>query len=218
MISMDKHRFSFLTVFLLFAAVFLLTACGKEETPPYQEPAAVNGQIGCRTPRPEMCTMQYEPACSNTGKTFSNGCTACSDPNVQYYTKGECQVEQVELADEPPADADEPGPIEEKPTIIKEEPEADEMPANETEGEVPAASTKDGCQSAGGKLKTVNGARYCDKKPRDAGSYCTRTTDCIGLCIAENKDSASGTCSPWHIVEGCVFYIENAKVVNKICE
>jgi hypothetical protein len=59
----------------------------------------------CTDPRPQMCTMDYRPVCAqrDTGircvttpcpssewKTYSNGCSACSDPNVSGYRGGSC--------------------------------------------------------------------------------------------------------------------------------
>lgn len=51
----------------------------------------------CQDPRPEVCTMEYDPVCGKKSdgsyKTYSNGCTACSDPDVMSYCKGQCQSE-----------------------------------------------------------------------------------------------------------------------------
>ncbi|MCK5478164.1 MAG: hypothetical protein KAI44_04550 [Methylococcales bacterium] len=53
-------------------------------------------QTSCTEPRPEMCTMDYQPVCgfdkSNNSKTYSNACTACSNKHVVNYIKGECSV------------------------------------------------------------------------------------------------------------------------------
>lgn len=44
----------------------------------------------------ELCVDVYEPVCGNTfeitlkPKTYSNSCFACSEKDVQYYTKEEC--------------------------------------------------------------------------------------------------------------------------------
>ena len=50
--------------------------------------------VVCKTPRPEVCTMEYDPVCGeradNSQKTYSNGCRACSDQDVIRYRKGEC--------------------------------------------------------------------------------------------------------------------------------
>jgi len=49
----------------------------------------------CEEPRPQICTMDYRPVCAQledgTFKTYSNGCTACSDPIVTGHRAGACQ-------------------------------------------------------------------------------------------------------------------------------
>ncbi len=49
----------------------------------------------CTEPRPEICTMDYRPVCAQhedgTLKTYSNGCTACSDPAVIGHREGACE-------------------------------------------------------------------------------------------------------------------------------
>ena len=59
-----------------------------------QENVLPDSALVCEEPRPEMCTMDYRPACgtqsSDQKKTYSNACTACSDPNVQWVIEGEC--------------------------------------------------------------------------------------------------------------------------------
>jgi hypothetical protein len=48
----------------------------------------------CTEPRPQICTMEYNPVCAklgNTRKTYATGCTACSDPDVSGHYPGECQ-------------------------------------------------------------------------------------------------------------------------------
>jgi hypothetical protein len=52
--------------------------------------------------RPEICTREYLPVCglreveaadgatSREWKTYSTGCTACSDPSVIGYVEGAC--------------------------------------------------------------------------------------------------------------------------------
>jgi len=48
----------------------------------------------CEEPRPQICTMDYRPVCAQledgTLKSYSNGCTACSDPVVTAHREGAC--------------------------------------------------------------------------------------------------------------------------------
>jgi len=81
----------------LLCVVFLITyaghslagnTLGKEAALDSMEPEI------CKDPRPQMCTMDYRPVCgAMTGgekKTYSNGCSACSDLSVLSYVPGEC--------------------------------------------------------------------------------------------------------------------------------
>lgn len=53
--------------------------------------------------RGDVCITQYDPVCGHfdetircvtapCGATYSNGCVACSDSKVEFYTKGECKI------------------------------------------------------------------------------------------------------------------------------
>jgi len=52
----------------------------------------------CPDERPEVCTADYTPVCAHQAdcegddcwNTAGNACTACTDPNVDYHTPGEC--------------------------------------------------------------------------------------------------------------------------------
>lgn len=47
----------------------------------------------CRDPRPELCTMEYRPVCGDRGgelRSYSNGCSACSDTAVSRHRSGAC--------------------------------------------------------------------------------------------------------------------------------
>jgi hypothetical protein len=64
------------------------------------------GATYCEDSRPEICTMDYNPVCGYLAnpqqceefwvnnqpctKTYSNGCSACSDTAVIYWLEGEC--------------------------------------------------------------------------------------------------------------------------------
>ncbi len=55
---------------------------------------AAGGGRPCADPRPQMCTKDYRPACGllrdGTRKTYSNACSACSDPQVMTQGAGAC--------------------------------------------------------------------------------------------------------------------------------
>lgn len=60
-------------------AVILLISCMG----PTEMPAEENEQPAC------ICTMQYDPVCSQDGKQFGNACEAdCA--GVKDYSLGEC--------------------------------------------------------------------------------------------------------------------------------
>ncbi len=64
----------------------------------------------CNNPRPDICSKEYRPVCGyrdsgvrcvstpcdNTQwKTYSNGCDACSDRQLQYYRAGACGNDNI---------------------------------------------------------------------------------------------------------------------------
>lgn len=66
----------------------ILTGCMQAEVIP--ETAII-----CEEPRPQMCTMDYRPACgfqsSTEANTYSNTCSACSHTDVKWVLEGECK-------------------------------------------------------------------------------------------------------------------------------
>jgi hypothetical protein len=66
----------------------VLTGCMQAEVIP-------ESAIVCKEPRPQMCTMDYRPACgyqsSTESKTYSNACSACSQAGVKWVIEGECK-------------------------------------------------------------------------------------------------------------------------------
>ena len=48
----------------------------------------------CKEPRPQICTQDYRPVCGQlmdgSFKTYSNGCSACSNKKVKGYREGPC--------------------------------------------------------------------------------------------------------------------------------
>jgi len=51
--------------------------------------------VACKEPHPQICTQDYRPVCGQlkdgSFKTYSNGCSACSDKNVKGYRDGACE-------------------------------------------------------------------------------------------------------------------------------
>jgi hypothetical protein len=74
-------------VLYLMTTLLLISGCQSS-------PAQLENKLVCKDPRPEICTMNYQPVCgldsSNSAKTYSNACGACSDKNVVTYMEGEC--------------------------------------------------------------------------------------------------------------------------------
>ncbi len=56
---------------------------------------SMSEKVPCTEPRPQVCTQDYRPVCAElqdgSFKTFSNGCSACSDPAVAGYRNGACE-------------------------------------------------------------------------------------------------------------------------------
>jgi hypothetical protein len=85
----------------------LLVGCSHAADEPPRGAIAVTE---CTEPRPQLCTMDYQPVCAqrDTGvrcvttpcpssewKTYSNGCSACSDANVSGYRGGSCDDDRA---------------------------------------------------------------------------------------------------------------------------
>ncbi len=74
---------------LNFIAVVLLFGCdlklGNED---------MDVDTVCSEPRPEVCTREYAPVCGyksdGKSKTYSNGCTSCTEKEIIGYKNGEC--------------------------------------------------------------------------------------------------------------------------------
>lgn len=60
---------------------------------PEQSLAAASATV-CEDPRPQACTMDYTPVCATLQagsiKTYSNGCSACADANVNSWVADAC--------------------------------------------------------------------------------------------------------------------------------
>ena len=77
----DLRLMRFYVVMVLFG---LLSACASEPL----------DTIACTDPRPQVCTMEFAPACavlaSGVRKEFASPCSACADPAVTGYVSGPC--------------------------------------------------------------------------------------------------------------------------------
>lgn len=101
-----KSRYYILLIATL--NLLLLTAC-QEKTIIVKPTAEGNSPLGtytkCNSPRPEVCTREFRPVCakvdtgvrcmttpcpSSENKTYSNACTACTDPKVYGFWKNAC--------------------------------------------------------------------------------------------------------------------------------
>lgn len=69
------------------AALLLLGACASK-------PPVLSDVTQCTEPRPQVCTMEYAPACATLVaggvKEYASGCNACADDSVAGYTPGPC--------------------------------------------------------------------------------------------------------------------------------
>ncbi len=69
---------------------------GRQST---KGPVEGSGQVEtmtiCQEPRPQICTMDYQPVCAQLEdgifKTYSNACTACADTLVTGHSEGACE-------------------------------------------------------------------------------------------------------------------------------
>jgi hypothetical protein len=77
---------------LLIASISLLLGACASGTP--DKTLVIEGATVCEDPRPQVCTMDYTPACATlqdgSVKTYSNGCGACADANVKSWVADAC--------------------------------------------------------------------------------------------------------------------------------
>jgi cytochrome c5 len=71
----------------VLALLLITSGCATSpETPPLV--------TQCDTPRPQVCTMEYDPVCAQLQaggrKTYSSPCNACADDTVSGYLRGAC--------------------------------------------------------------------------------------------------------------------------------
>ena len=91
---------------LLFEAVSEMysanscVACSNPDVKYYEDGSCKADKVFCDPKvRPEVCTREYSPVCAystdSKGKhtvvsTAGNACSACSNPDVDYFMQGEC--------------------------------------------------------------------------------------------------------------------------------
>lgn len=77
-----------LSLILILYAVPYFTSCDTSSD------NAITLETMCPEPRPEVCTLDYNPVCGyksdKASKTYSNGCSACSEKEIVGYKNGEC--------------------------------------------------------------------------------------------------------------------------------
>jgi len=86
-------RFRWMLMVVVLTSV-LVIACSPQATT--REAAPPGAELtACTDPRPQICTADYNPVCGYLGgdnyKTFSNGCSACSDAAVSGHRPGACE-------------------------------------------------------------------------------------------------------------------------------
>lgn len=64
------------------------------------------------------------------------------------------------------------------------------------------------CAARGGEMVMTYGGLTCAMPATDAGSACTSSAQCEGLCLAD------GTCSASDINSGCTPVLEDGRVVT----
>ena len=72
---------------LLITVILTVVGCASD-------PIDTESMTLCTNPRPEVCTMEYDPVCGFTEdghRTYASGCTACSDKEVIGYKQGACK-------------------------------------------------------------------------------------------------------------------------------
>lgn len=73
----------------------LLSACNMTSTPaPVSEAQPLSDATACAEPRPQVCTMEYNPVCAELQSggrgDYSSPCNACADVAVSGYLNGAC--------------------------------------------------------------------------------------------------------------------------------
>ncbi len=85
---------------LAVSLLLLLAGCGTSQPPapvPVPQPEPLPGEdplVQCSSPRPQVCTMEYNPVCAQLAvggsSVYSSPCNACADDGVSGYLPGVC--------------------------------------------------------------------------------------------------------------------------------
>jgi hypothetical protein len=74
----------------LAAAALLSASCASGT----QKGVGSMAEQVCEEPRPQVCTMEYNPVCARlddgSQQTYSNGCGACADARVVAWREQAC--------------------------------------------------------------------------------------------------------------------------------
>jgi len=83
---MTISKTTFFTVVFIVINLMIVTGCASNQNK--------TSITICKEPRPQICTQDYSPVCaklkSGDYRTYSNGCTSCSDTNVVGYIDKAC--------------------------------------------------------------------------------------------------------------------------------
>lgn len=149
-------------------------------------PDTTKAYVECKTPRPQMCTREYNPVCAkvDTGircikapcpseewQTFATGCTACADSKAYGYSPGACVNTMVA-----PTEPTNPGPSP-KLAAPKAICDTERAKAAAAEGGFTCVTS---CPAD--KYMTQMGIEFCidhyGQKEALTMSACTKSTDC----------------------------------------
>lgn len=96
MFNTDR-KLHLLPIAMAVFTLFFGFGCAPQNNPDEEIAAEPIQVTECTDPRPQICTMDYNPVCAQLDagprRTFSNGCQACSNQEVVGYFAGECPPE-----------------------------------------------------------------------------------------------------------------------------
>jgi hypothetical protein len=88
-------KIAFMAGLCLVMAPSALSFAGASHGTAAAGPGSGKEMVACTEPRPEVCTQDYQPVCAvlrdGSFRTYSNGCSACSDPEVTGHREGACE-------------------------------------------------------------------------------------------------------------------------------